>query len=213
MDVAIFSISTGLKAIFLQISRTFLLKLDSCQVCLQMCILDGNAYDAKCLEAGQEREEDLDGCSLLLNNKVQLSHHQNFPCLLTCPLRRVLGFLSNLCESASRSLCSVSRGHTAKYIAFVPCVAVPRAAKAAACFAQLSCHAWLGEGFQTKRVALFFLLHVQQTNPLLLHVQQTNPLLVPGGAASHSPQHKVVVALQVRTCMRHKPLQGTQASV
>lgn len=37
---------------------------------LQMCILDGNAYDAKCLEAGQEREEDLDGCSLLLNNKV-----------------------------------------------------------------------------------------------------------------------------------------------
>ena len=36
-----------------------------------MCILDGNAYDAKCLEAGQEREEDLDGCSLLLNNKVQ----------------------------------------------------------------------------------------------------------------------------------------------
>ncbi len=35
-----------------------------------MCILDGNAYDAKCLEAGQEREEDLDGCSLLLNNKV-----------------------------------------------------------------------------------------------------------------------------------------------
>lgn len=36
-----------------------------------MCILDGNAYDAKCLEAGQEREEDLDGCSLLLNNKVR----------------------------------------------------------------------------------------------------------------------------------------------
>ncbi|KAL3159748.1 PSII 6.1 kDa protein [Trebouxia sp. C0009 RCD-2024] len=61
---------------------------------LEMCILDGNAYDAKCLEAGQEREEDLDGCSLLLNNK------------------------------------------------------------------------------------------------------QTNPLLVPGGAPSHSPQNKVVVALQ-----------------
>ena len=40
---------------------------------MQMCILDGNAYDAKCLEAGQEREEDLDGCSLLLNNKVQLT--------------------------------------------------------------------------------------------------------------------------------------------
>lgn len=38
-----------------------------------MCILDGNAYDAKCLEAGQEREEDLDGCSLLLNNKVRPS--------------------------------------------------------------------------------------------------------------------------------------------
>lgn len=36
---------------------------------LEMCILDGNAYDAKCLEAGTEREEDLDGCSLLLNNK------------------------------------------------------------------------------------------------------------------------------------------------
>lgn len=47
--------------------------------CLQMCILDGNAYDAKCLEAGQEREEDLDGCSLLLNNKVQLSsNHLHF---------------------------------------------------------------------------------------------------------------------------------------
>lgn len=36
-----------------------------------MCILDGNAYDAKCLEAGQERDEDLDACSLLTNNKVQ----------------------------------------------------------------------------------------------------------------------------------------------
>ncbi len=36
-----------------------------------MCILDGNAYDAKCLEAGQERDEDLDACSLLVNNKMQ----------------------------------------------------------------------------------------------------------------------------------------------
>ncbi len=35
----------------------------------QMAILDGNAYDAKCLEAGQERDEDLESCSLLLNNK------------------------------------------------------------------------------------------------------------------------------------------------
>ena len=34
-----------------------------------MCILDGNAYDAKCLEAGVERDDDLDSCSLLLNNK------------------------------------------------------------------------------------------------------------------------------------------------
>eukprot|EP00884_Botryococcus_braunii_P005248 jgi/Botrbrau1/14724/Bobra.0108s0071.2 len=38
---------------------------------LEMCILDGNAYDAKCLEAGQERDEDLDACSLLSNNKMQ----------------------------------------------------------------------------------------------------------------------------------------------
>lgn len=36
-----------------------------------MCILDGNAYDAKCLEAGQEREKDLDACSLFANNKGQ----------------------------------------------------------------------------------------------------------------------------------------------
>ena len=35
-----------------------------------MCILDGNTYDAKCLEAGQERDEDLDACSLLVNNKM-----------------------------------------------------------------------------------------------------------------------------------------------
>ena len=38
---------------------------------VQMAILDGNAYDAKCLEAGQERDEDLEACSLLLNNKQQ----------------------------------------------------------------------------------------------------------------------------------------------
>jgi len=36
-----------------------------------MCILDGNSYDAKCLEAGQEREEDLLACSILCNNKIQ----------------------------------------------------------------------------------------------------------------------------------------------
>lgn len=36
-----------------------------------MCILDGNAYDAKCLEAGQERDKDLDACSLYCNNKGQ----------------------------------------------------------------------------------------------------------------------------------------------
>ncbi len=38
---------------------------------MQMAILDGNAYDAKCLEAGQERDEDLEACSLLHNNKQQ----------------------------------------------------------------------------------------------------------------------------------------------
>ncbi len=65
-----------------------------------MCILDGNAYDAKCLEAGVERDDDLDTCSLLLNNKstpllqpggsgshtndhkvvVQLAVRVSFPC-------------------------------------------------------------------------------------------------------------------------------------
>jgi hypothetical protein len=40
-------------------------------ICTQMCVLDGNAYDAKCLEAGQERDDDLDACSLLVNNKGQ----------------------------------------------------------------------------------------------------------------------------------------------
>lgn len=38
---------------------------------MQMCILDGNAYDAKCLEAGHERDQDLDACSLFVNNKGQ----------------------------------------------------------------------------------------------------------------------------------------------
>lgn len=38
---------------------------------MQMAILDGNAYDAKCLEAGQERDEDLEACCLLQNNKQQ----------------------------------------------------------------------------------------------------------------------------------------------
>ncbi|KAK9831959.1 hypothetical protein WJX81_003135 [Elliptochloris bilobata] len=38
---------------------------------LEMCVLDGNSYDAKCLEAGQERDDDLDACSLLINNKQQ----------------------------------------------------------------------------------------------------------------------------------------------
>ena len=53
---------------------------------LQMCILDGNAYDAKCLEAGTEREEDLDGCSLLLNNKVK-AHSRPQHCMpLWAPL-------------------------------------------------------------------------------------------------------------------------------
>lgn len=37
----------------------------------QMCILDGNAYDAKCSEPGTERDEDLDSCALLQNNKGQ----------------------------------------------------------------------------------------------------------------------------------------------
>jgi hypothetical protein len=36
-----------------------------------MCVLDGNAYDAKVTEAGEERDEDLEACALLLNNKAQ----------------------------------------------------------------------------------------------------------------------------------------------
>ncbi len=34
-------------------------------------MLDGNSYDAMSLEAGQERDDDLDACSLLINNKNQ----------------------------------------------------------------------------------------------------------------------------------------------
>jgi hypothetical protein len=37
---------------------------------LQMVILDGNSYDTRVVEAGEEREEDLDACALLLNNKA-----------------------------------------------------------------------------------------------------------------------------------------------
>ena len=36
---------------------------------LEVCVLDGNAYDARCLEAGTERGTDLDAAALLLNNK------------------------------------------------------------------------------------------------------------------------------------------------
>ena len=36
-----------------------------------MCVLDGNAYDTKVVEAGEEREGDLEACALLLNNKAQ----------------------------------------------------------------------------------------------------------------------------------------------
>ena len=34
-----------------------------------MVILDGNSYDTRVVEAGEERDEDLDACALLLNNK------------------------------------------------------------------------------------------------------------------------------------------------
>lgn len=36
-----------------------------------MCILDGNAYEAKCTEAGTEQDDDLESCALLQNNKTQ----------------------------------------------------------------------------------------------------------------------------------------------
>lgn len=68
--------------------------------CLQMCILDGNAYDAKCLEAGQEREEDLDGCSLLLNNKVHLSSTQTCTFTPSCHDHIQLPYQSTIQASA-----------------------------------------------------------------------------------------------------------------
>eukprot|EP00208_Stichococcus_sp_RCC1054_P004620 CAMPEP_0206134604 /NCGR_PEP_ID=MMETSP1473-20131121/106_1 /ASSEMBLY_ACC=CAM_ASM_001109 /TAXON_ID=1461547 /ORGANISM="Stichococcus sp, Strain RCC1054" /LENGTH=488 /DNA_ID=CAMNT_0053526221 /DNA_START=191 /DNA_END=1654 /DNA_ORIENTATION=+ len=42
---------------------------DISDVHLEMVVLDGNAYDAKCLEMGAERDDDLDSCALVLNNK------------------------------------------------------------------------------------------------------------------------------------------------
>ena len=40
-------------------------------VALELCILDGNQYDARCAErAGEELENELDSCMLLLNNKA-----------------------------------------------------------------------------------------------------------------------------------------------
>lgn len=36
-----------------------------------MCVLDGNMYDTKVVEAGEERDQDLEACALLLNNKAQ----------------------------------------------------------------------------------------------------------------------------------------------
>lgn len=38
---------------------------------IEMCVLDGNQYDARCSERpGEERIEDLEACALLLNNKA-----------------------------------------------------------------------------------------------------------------------------------------------
>ncbi len=67
---------------------------------VQMSILDGNAYDNKCLETGQEQEDDLDACSLLLNNKVQ----QNCPrSALACTfgLESVNGWMQALQANAA----------------------------------------------------------------------------------------------------------------
>jgi hypothetical protein len=36
----------------------------------QMSILDGNQYDTRSPDSGTERDEDLEACSLLMNNKV-----------------------------------------------------------------------------------------------------------------------------------------------
>ena len=38
---------------------------------MQMSILDGNAYDTKCTESGSEQDDDLEACSLLVNNRSQ----------------------------------------------------------------------------------------------------------------------------------------------
>ncbi|KAK9793199.1 hypothetical protein WJX73_002582 [Symbiochloris irregularis] len=38
---------------------------------LEMSILDGNAYDTKCTETGSEHDDDLDACSLFVNNRTQ----------------------------------------------------------------------------------------------------------------------------------------------
>jgi len=42
---------------------------DLAGVSLEVLVLDGNAYDARCAEAGAEREGDLAACALLLNNR------------------------------------------------------------------------------------------------------------------------------------------------
>lgn len=71
--------------------------------CMQMCILDGNAYDAKCLEAGQEREEDLDGCSLLLNNKVCSCVAALHPCFAQPAARNCQEVHANIITTTCKS--------------------------------------------------------------------------------------------------------------
>ncbi len=60
-------------AIVLDVTQPFSVKgwVVNVKYVKQMAVLDGNAYDAKCLEAGQERDEDLEACCLLQNNKQQ----------------------------------------------------------------------------------------------------------------------------------------------
>ena len=72
---------------------------------VQMCILDGNAYDVKCLEAGLERDEDLDACSLLLNNKVGQPGSLRWPLLAeaTICMGRCCWLLLHLAGSAAAS--------------------------------------------------------------------------------------------------------------
>ncbi len=73
-----------------------------------MAILDGNAYDAKCLEAGQERDEDLESCSLLLNNKgtallqpgASASHSAQHKVVVQLQVRRA-GALWRMCSEQS----------------------------------------------------------------------------------------------------------------